>query len=175
MVVSFLPALAHYSKILSTHVLCNHLNQWFPKSGLRPKKSRDGSKTGSRPGDPNFSWVFSTLSTASFSVCSIGTWETSRLPRLTPDLATFWQKSSTQLMTFSIHCLGLRSRGVHQTQIWVALKKVWEWLTLNVQIVLFKTNVGFQVFLQKLQLVKLYPLEIKPTARHSITTNRLIS
>jgi len=101
--------------------------------------------------------------------------ETSRLPRLTPDLATFWQKSSTQLMTFSIHCLGLRSRGVHQTQIWVALKKVWEWLTLNVQIVLFKTNVGFQVFLQKLQLVKLYPLEIKPTARHSITTNRLIS
>jgi len=123
MVVSFLPAPAHYSKILSTHVLCNHLNQWFPKSGLRPKKESRWVKNWVAPRRSKLQLDIFNVTTASLSVCSIGTWKTSRLLTLKTDLATYCQKSSTQLITFFIHCLRHRSRGVHRTQIWVALKK----------------------------------------------------
>ena len=176
---SFTSSTSTLFKELSTHVLCNHLNQWFPKSGLRPKKESRWVKNWVAPRRSKLQLdIFSVIHC--FSVCLSVAWvlgETSRLPRLTPDLATFWQKSSTQLITFSIHCLGLGSRGVHQTQIWVALKKVWEWLTQNVQIVLFKTNVGFQVFFAKTpacETLSAWNKTISPPLYHHESLNFLI-
>jgi len=55
------------------------------------------------------------------SVCSLGTWEKSRLLTLTTNLATYCQTHSYNNYFF-IYCL----RRVHQTQIWIVLKNVWE-------------------------------------------------
>jgi len=55
------------------------------------------------------------------SVCSLGTWEKSRLLTLRTNLATYCQNHSCNHY-FSICCL----RRVHETQIWIVLKKVWE-------------------------------------------------
>jgi len=59
------------------------------------------------------------------SACSIDTWEKSRLLTLKTNLATCC-KNQPHFQYFFIRCLRYGSPGVHQTQIWVALKKVWE-------------------------------------------------
>jgi len=73
------------------------IRQWFPKLGSRPKK-------GSRRGDTYLG-------------------QKNRLLTLKMNLATFCQKNH---FCVNIRCLRLRSRDVQQTQVWVALKKVWE-------------------------------------------------
>jgi len=61
----------------------------------------------------------------SVPACSVGTWEKSRRK----ELSNLLPKSSIQwtIINFFIPTLlRLGSRGVHQSEIWVALKNVWE-------------------------------------------------
>ena len=116
-----------HSFCLTTIIHRHCLIQWFPKDGSRPKQeSRRGRKwVAPRRFKPGL--YISNVPTVSLCL-SVDTWEKSRLLAQKTNLATVCKNHPYNRYFFHVkmRCLSLGSRDVHQTQIWVELKKVRE-------------------------------------------------
>ena len=110
---------------IATQRLVSWWIQWFRKYELKSEQEWRMVKISCAEAIQNGVVYFRRYNCFSVSVCSVGTWDKTRIAFIKNEHSNLLPKFIHAIFIFFIRFLRIGLRGVHQTQIWVAFHKVW--------------------------------------------------